>query len=126
MQYPVLFCFYCDAAVQRPWEYQRDHFPIPNSAGGEDTVIACVRCHHMKDRAPNDELQAEFDEALRVAPAAALIAYDAILNARETHGPIGMYAALLGSFSQVPLPMRWTAARLIANDYRQAKGARRP
>lgn len=46
-------CYYCGKPVSGPWEYQRDHFPKPRSIGGRETVIACNRCHHIKDRYSN-------------------------------------------------------------------------
>lgn len=45
-----LRCFYCDKRMLYGYQYQRDHFPIPRRRGGKDTVIACVRCHWLKDR----------------------------------------------------------------------------
>ena len=42
-------CFYCDAVIS-PSNTEMDHFPIPQSAGGEVTVPACVTCHDLKDR----------------------------------------------------------------------------
>ncbi len=42
-------CFYCQALVARN-NLEMDHFPIPESAGGQVTVPACRGCHDMKDR----------------------------------------------------------------------------
>lgn len=41
-------CFYCDRVVGPAHEH--DHFPIPASAGGTQTVPACLTCHELKDR----------------------------------------------------------------------------
>ena len=45
-------CFYCGALVSGSGE--RDHFPLPQAAGGAVTVDCCVSCHDMKDRFPLD------------------------------------------------------------------------
>ena len=41
-------CFYCDVRLGQ--RYERDHAPVPKSAGGIKTVLACPSCHHLKDR----------------------------------------------------------------------------
>ena len=43
-----LFCYYCDAPLNRRVEY--DHFPIPIRHGGKDVVPVCITCHDLKDR----------------------------------------------------------------------------
>ncbi len=45
----IKYCFYCDACIEEGLE-ERDHFPIPKSAGGTNTVDCCFICHSMKDR----------------------------------------------------------------------------
>jgi len=40
-------CFYCDDELGR---HEHDHFPVPRSAGGTQTVPACLDCHDHKDR----------------------------------------------------------------------------
>lgn len=45
-----MYCHYCEQEVREVWDYQRDHFPRPQSKGGQETVIACNKCHHLKDR----------------------------------------------------------------------------
>jgi len=45
-------CFYCDRGLSQRRE--RDHAPIPKSAGGTDVVASCPACHHMKDRVTLD------------------------------------------------------------------------
>lgn len=62
---PALQCHYCGCEVLEAWEFQRDHFPRPKSKGGKVMVIACNKCHHKKDRAPGEELLAEFEKVLR-------------------------------------------------------------
>lgn len=42
-------CFYCGALVSGR-KSQGDHFPIPKSCGGKQTVPCCQSCHDMKDR----------------------------------------------------------------------------
>ena len=42
-------CFYCGDPVI-PSRVERDHFPIPECAGGKQTVTACPQCHDLKDR----------------------------------------------------------------------------
>jgi hypothetical protein len=32
-----------------------DHFPIPKRAGGTEVVPACITCHDMKDRFPQED-----------------------------------------------------------------------
>lgn len=44
------YCFYCDEPVPNAWDRERDHFPIADRHGGKDTVLACHRCHTLKDR----------------------------------------------------------------------------
>lgn len=51
-------CFYC-GAVLLAGSFQRDHFPIPESAGGVATVPACLPCHDMKDRMRFDQWHPE-------------------------------------------------------------------
>jgi 5-methylcytosine-specific restriction endonuclease McrA len=41
-------CFYCGACVSG--NGVGDHFPIPKSCGGTETVPCCESCHDMKDR----------------------------------------------------------------------------
>ncbi|AMN47197.1 hypothetical protein ACG33_08835 [Steroidobacter denitrificans] len=48
-------CFYCDAPYSDDAGFERDHFPVPASAGGEWTVWACAKCHQRKDRAGEKE-----------------------------------------------------------------------
>ena len=43
-------CFYCGAMLSNGIGTQLDHFPIPNSEGGTETVPSCLSCHDMKDR----------------------------------------------------------------------------
>ena len=45
----AMSCFYCGALISRG-EVELDHFPIPESCGGIQTVPACRTCHDMKDR----------------------------------------------------------------------------
>lgn len=42
-------CYYCDIYSIR---IEYDHFPIPQEAGGTETVPACINCHDLKDRIP--------------------------------------------------------------------------
>ncbi len=51
-------CFYCGALVRLNCE--RDHFPIPASAGGVSTVPSCISCHDMKDRFNLDDWPEEW------------------------------------------------------------------
>ena len=46
---PPEYCFYCDAALARG-RTEFDHYPVPHSAGGKETVAACIVCHDQKDR----------------------------------------------------------------------------
>jgi len=41
-------CFFCDGIAEDILE--KDHFPVPVSAGGNQTVPSCYSCHSMKDR----------------------------------------------------------------------------
>jgi len=41
-------CFYCERLLSP--RHEHDHFPIPQRAGGIETVPACVDCHDLKDR----------------------------------------------------------------------------
>lgn len=43
-------CHYCETYLSR-W-HEHDHFPVPKSAGGTETVPACENCHEIKDRTP--------------------------------------------------------------------------
>ncbi len=43
-------CFYCDAFLAP--RHEHDHFPIPDTARGRETVSACMNCHELKDRSP--------------------------------------------------------------------------
>lgn len=39
-----------------------DHFPVPASCGGTQTVVACPQCHDLKDRTSWRDLPDEFKE----------------------------------------------------------------
>jgi len=43
-------CFYCVCLVNKRTAGTGDHFPIPASCGGTQTVDCCESCHDMKDR----------------------------------------------------------------------------
>lgn len=49
-------CFYCGC---KPFRTEKDHFPIPNFAGGRDTVNVCPNCHLLKDSCNVKYLQIE-------------------------------------------------------------------
>lgn len=51
-------CFYCNAPISER-NLQRDHFPIPASKGGKDTVRVCTTCHDCKDRFAIGQLPVE-------------------------------------------------------------------
>jgi hypothetical protein len=51
-------CYYCGATLLEG-SFQRDHFPIPERAGGTLTVPACLPCHDMKDRLRFDQWNPE-------------------------------------------------------------------
>lgn len=42
-------CTYCGFQFGR-MHHEHDHMPVPQGAGGADTVPACVACHDLKDR----------------------------------------------------------------------------
>ena len=52
-------CFYCGDPVIEA-RVERDHFPIPESCGGTQTVDTCQQCHDLKDRTDWKSLPAEF------------------------------------------------------------------
>lgn len=62
-------CFYCDMPIaNETLEY--DHFPIPNSMGGKNTVPSCRNCHTLKDRISigdwlSEELMTDFTSAFK-------------------------------------------------------------
>jgi hypothetical protein len=56
-------CFYCGALCSAG-NFEMDHFPVPECAGGEFTVPACVSCHDMKDRFSLDSWSDEWRSAL--------------------------------------------------------------
>jgi len=56
-------CFYC-GAICSVGNYEMDHFPVPECAGGKFTVPACVSCHDMKDRFRLDDWSDEWRFAL--------------------------------------------------------------
>lgn len=41
-------CFYCSQSLSS--RHEHDHFPIPASKGGTETVPTCINCHDLKDR----------------------------------------------------------------------------
>lgn len=41
-------CFYCESPLSQRRE--ADHAPVPRNAGGVETVLTCLPCHHLKDR----------------------------------------------------------------------------
>jgi hypothetical protein len=41
-------CFYCDQPLSP--RHEHDHYPVPASCGGVETVPACINCHDLKDR----------------------------------------------------------------------------
>lgn len=45
----IFTCYYCGEQTDSQGK-QYDHFPIPKSAGGKNTVVACNYCHNIKDR----------------------------------------------------------------------------
>lgn len=51
------YCFYCKIDLTG-LDHQHDHFPVPQSIGGTDTVAACINCHDLKDRTPLDQWSA--------------------------------------------------------------------
>ncbi len=55
-------CFYCGDPVA-PGRVEQDHFPIPASCGGTQTVAACIQCHDLKDRTSWETLPVEFKGA---------------------------------------------------------------
>lgn len=59
-------CFYCGGLVSssRPWLVRGDHFPVPECAGGVDTVPCCESCHDMKDRFTLDQWPMEWIEKI--------------------------------------------------------------
>jgi len=56
-------CFYCGALCSAG-NYEMDHFPVPECAGGKFTVPACISCHDMKDRFLLDDWSDEWRFAL--------------------------------------------------------------
>ena len=63
-------CFYCDRALTS--RHEHDHFPIPVSLGGTETVACCLSCHDLKDRL------------------------------RLSHWPIDAYADLMAEWPSIP------------------------
>jgi hypothetical protein len=47
---PCVTCYYCDVLLAP--RHEHDHFPVPASLRGKDTVPACINCHEWKDRTP--------------------------------------------------------------------------
>ena len=43
-------CFYCSRRLTG--RHEHDHYPIPDRAGGTETVPVCIDCHDLKDRIP--------------------------------------------------------------------------
>lgn len=50
---PMDRCYICDGFCGTTGE--RDHFPVPKSLGGADTLPICRPCHDLKDRIPVGE-----------------------------------------------------------------------
>ena len=42
-------CYICEGPVLKG---EQDHFPIPKSLGGRQTMTICTNCHDLKDRHP--------------------------------------------------------------------------
>jgi hypothetical protein len=52
-------CFYCECTYTTARSSVGDHFPVPQRAGGIDTVPCCRSCHDLKDRIPLGSWNAE-------------------------------------------------------------------
>jgi hypothetical protein len=49
-------CFYCDYPTGHTSIATGDHFPVPESCGGTETVHACWACHNLKDNISIDQI----------------------------------------------------------------------
>lgn len=120
-----LECFYCGAPVSEPWEYQRDHFPVPDSCGGRETVIACCRCHHMKDRASVERLLADVLPLIHHAPADVVQVHRELLDLADGGlSPAAYYAAIVARWEDLEPPFRWLHSRKLALLYRAESASR--
>lgn len=77
-------CYYCGDPVIAA-RLERDHFPVPECAGGTQTVDACQQCHDLKDRTSwkdvPAEMKAEFMEEFQGMGRASKIIFAQLLRA---------------------------------------------
>lgn len=86
-------CFYCGDPVF-PSRVERDHFPIPASAGGAATVVACPQCHDLKDRTnwrdlPSEMMAAFLEDFQRMSRAGRIVVAQLLRSAYELKTPPG-------------------------------------
>jgi len=111
-------CHYCEQEVRDVWDYQRDHFPRPKAKGGKATVIACNRCHHIKDRSQASELLKQFDRFLdsrrgQPDPADLWESWTVFLSEREARNAQAAADVARLSWQTWPLELRLLAGRIL-------------
>lgn len=111
-------CHYCFALLHERWEFQRDHFPTPRSAGGKATVLACIKCHDLKDRRSISDGRELFDADRKNASAGAWQTWADFIASIEEGSPKVAYRTARRMWSVWPTNWRITAGRLLGDAYR--------
>lgn len=117
-KFPRDRCLYCDSCGP----CQMDHFPIPRSLGGTDTVRACLHCHNLKDRLSDallrDQIVTQLPDGISIAFTEAELAFSL---GRASLLPLAM-RCMIDDIRDFPPLIRIFIARLIREQLARFEG----